>query len=62
MAWWQWPRWEREIDWMAMHGINLPLSLTGIEAVMRDLFLEFGVQRRELDAVRFANVARAFHS
>ncbi|KAJ1491508.1 tim-barrel domain-containing protein, partial [Baffinella frigidus] len=28
-AWWQWERWEKEIDWMAMSGINLPLALTG---------------------------------
>ena len=20
--WWGWPRWEREIDWMAVHGIG----------------------------------------
>lgn len=29
MAWWDWGRWEREIDWMALNGINLPLALTG---------------------------------
>lgn len=28
-TWWDWPRWEREIDWMAMNGINLPLAFTG---------------------------------
>jgi len=22
MTWWDWKRWEREIDWMALHGIN----------------------------------------
>jgi len=32
-AWWDWPRWEREIDWMALHGINMPLAITGQEAV-----------------------------
>ncbi|KAK7919525.1 hypothetical protein WMY93_010809 [Mugilogobius chulae] len=26
-VWWDWPRWEREIDWMALNGINLPLAL-----------------------------------
>ncbi|RNL85273.1 alpha-N-acetylglucosaminidase [Halostreptopolyspora alba] len=30
---WDWARWEREIDWMAMHGINLPLCLVGHELV-----------------------------
>ena len=29
MAYWDWPRWEAEIDWMALHGINLPLAFTG---------------------------------
>jgi len=29
MAYWNWTRWEREIDTMAMHGINLVLAITG---------------------------------
>lgn len=33
MAWWDWRRWQREIDWMALHGINTPLAATGQEAV-----------------------------
>ncbi|HZI31083.1 MAG TPA: alpha-N-acetylglucosaminidase N-terminal domain-containing protein, partial [Candidatus Binatia bacterium] len=33
MAWWDWARWQREIDWMALHGINMPLAVTGQEAV-----------------------------
>lgn len=32
MAWWDWERWEREIDFMAMQGINMPLSVVGTEA------------------------------
>lgn len=31
--WWDWERWEREIDYMAMRGINMPLSIVGYEAV-----------------------------
>ncbi|MDE7452533.1 MAG: alpha-N-acetylglucosaminidase, partial [Paramuribaculum sp.] len=31
MAFWDEERWMKEIDWMALHGINMPLSLTGIE-------------------------------
>jgi alpha-N-acetylglucosaminidase len=30
MAFWDWERWEREIDWMALQGINLPLAFTGM--------------------------------
>ena len=29
-AFWDWRRWEREIDWMALHGVNLPLAFTGV--------------------------------
>ena len=29
MAFWNWTRWEQELDWMALHGINLPLAFTG---------------------------------
>ncbi|MBQ6267670.1 MAG: alpha-N-acetylglucosaminidase C-terminal domain-containing protein [Clostridia bacterium] len=40
-AFWQWEDWEREIDFMAMNGVNMPLSVVGSEAVwyytMRDL-------------------------
>ncbi|KAF4392205.1 hypothetical protein F8388_012661 [Cannabis sativa] len=25
-AWWDWKRWEKEIDWMALQGVNLPLT------------------------------------
>ncbi len=32
-AWWGWDEWEREIDFMAMNGINMPLCLVGTEAV-----------------------------
>lgn len=33
MPWWQWKEWERFIDWMALNGINMPLAITGQEAV-----------------------------
>lgn len=33
MAFWDWSRWEKELDWMALHGINMPLSVTGMEVV-----------------------------
>ena len=28
-VWWGWERWEREIDWMAMNAINIPLAFVG---------------------------------
>lgn len=42
MAFWDWERWGREIDWMALHGINLPLALTGTEAVWRAVLERLG--------------------
>ena len=47
-SWWDWPRWEREIDWMALNGVNLPLAFTGLEYVTRKVFKEFGFSDDEL--------------
>ena len=41
-AWWDWERWEREIDMMALNGINMPLAITGEEAVWYKTMLELG--------------------
>ena len=29
MAWWDWPRWERELDYLALNGVNLALVIEG---------------------------------
>lgn len=41
-AWWNWDRWEYEIDMMALNGINMPLAVTGTEGVWYDTLLELG--------------------
>ena len=46
MAWWDWPQWERMIDWMALHGINMPLAVTGQEAVWQKVYRDLGLDRR----------------
>jgi alpha-N-acetylglucosaminidase len=46
--WWDWPRWRREIDWMAVHGIDMPLALEGQEFVWRALWREEGLSEGEL--------------
>ena len=28
-VWWTWTRWSRELDWMALNGINMALAFTG---------------------------------
>ncbi|KAJ6225797.1 hypothetical protein RDWZM_004342 [Blomia tropicalis] len=38
MVWWNWNRWQQEIDWMALRGINLPLAFNGQESVFRRVF------------------------
>ena len=37
MTSWTWERWQQEIDWMALHGINMPLQIVGLEEVWRRL-------------------------
>jgi len=49
MAFWDWERWEREIDWMALHGINLPLVATGMEVVWRDVLSGLGYDQASID-------------
>lgn len=49
MAWWKWSRWEREIDWMAMNAINIPLAFTGQEAIWQRVYTKLGVTQEELD-------------
>ncbi|KAJ8301051.1 hypothetical protein KUTeg_022570 [Tegillarca granosa] len=45
-----WTDWERHIDWMAMHGINLPLAFTGKEAIFQRVFQRFGFTAEEMRA------------
>ncbi|MFA9477817.1 alpha-N-acetylglucosaminidase [Phycisphaerales bacterium AB-hyl4] len=47
-AWWDWPRWEREIDWMALQGINAPLMAVGQESVWQETWRAFGVSETDL--------------
>ncbi|XP_077237893.1 alpha-N-acetylglucosaminidase-like [Tasmannia lanceolata] len=48
-AWWDWERWEKEIDWMALQGINLPLAFTGQEAIWQKVFQMYNVSGSDLD-------------
>jgi len=43
VAWWNWARWEELIDWMALHGINMPLSVTGQEAIWEKVYRDLGL-------------------
>ena len=48
MSWWDWQRWEKEIDWMALHGINMPLAITGEEYTWYVVYKEMGFSDDEL--------------
>ncbi len=48
MAWWDWNRWEQEIDWMALHGINMPLAITGEEYTWYLVYKELGFSDEDL--------------
>lgn len=48
-VWWKWDRWQREIDWMALHGINMPLAMNGMEAIWEKVFSEMGVPKKDID-------------
>jgi alpha-N-acetylglucosaminidase len=48
MWWWDWKRWEVELDWMNLQGINIALAYVGQEQIYSDVFSSFGVQADEL--------------
>ncbi len=48
MPWWQWRDWERFIDWMALNGINMPLAITGQEAIWQKVWKQFGLNDQQI--------------
>jgi len=42
-VWWDWKRWQHEIDWMALHGVNFPLALNGQEKIWQKVFRSYGL-------------------
>ncbi len=49
MAFWTWDRWQKEIDWMALHGINTPLNLVGLDVVTRNFLKELKVSDQDIN-------------
>ncbi len=50
-AFWGWPEWEREIDRMAMNGVNTPLMIVGNEKVWQNTLRRLGY--RDGDILKF---------
>ncbi len=50
LAWYDWADWEHIIDWMALHGINAPLAVTGQEGVWQEVYRGLGLTDEEIGA------------
>ena len=48
MAWWDFKRWQQEIDWMALNGLNFILSFTGQEYVWQKFYRSVGLTDDEI--------------
>lgn len=48
MAFWSWERWEKELDWMALNGIDLPLSIIGNEVIWQNTLKKFNLSEQEI--------------
>lgn len=47
MAWWDWPRWERELDLLCLYGVDTPLAVIGTEEIWLRVLQRFGYTRDE---------------
>lgn len=47
MSFYSWSDWERELDWMALNGVNLVLAPVGMEAVWQNTLLRLGYTHKE---------------
>ncbi len=50
MSWWDWKRWEKEIDWMALNGINTPLALTGQNSIWDRVYKSMGFDDKDMES------------
>ena len=50
MSFYSWKDWEHELDWMALHGVNLMLATIGTEAVWQRTLEKFGFSDKEIKA------------
>jgi alpha-N-acetylglucosaminidase len=49
-VWWDWARWERELDFMALHGVNLALAFIGQEQLWNRMYEQLGLSAAQIDA------------
>lgn len=48
MSFYNWSDWERELDWMALNGVNLMLVANGSEAVWQNVLRRVGYTEKEI--------------
>ncbi len=49
-SWWDWQRWQKEIDFMALNGINMPLALVGQNAIWQQVYKSMGFTEKDLES------------
>lgn len=60
MAFWGWEQWEKMIDWMAMHGINMPLAPMGQEIIWQRVYKKYGLSDEDLQGFFVGPAYNAF--
>ncbi|WP_443938048.1 alpha-N-acetylglucosaminidase [Pedobacter sp. MW01-1-1] len=48
MSYYRWKDWERELDWMALNGVNLMLAPIGVEAIWQNTLKQMGYSATEI--------------
>lgn len=48
LPWYDWDQWEQLIDWMALNGVSMPLSVTGQEAIWEAVCKRLGMSDQEI--------------
>ncbi|UKJ08915.1 alpha-N-acetylglucosaminidase [Solitalea lacus] len=48
MSFYTWKEWERELDWMALNGVNMMLAITGTEAVWQNTLRRLNFNEKEI--------------
>ncbi len=49
MAFWDWERWQRELDFLALHGINQAFLLTGHEKIWQNTLRRLGFSDAQIE-------------
>lgn len=49
MSFYSWSDWERELDWMALNGVNTMLTVEGMEAVWQNTLKQVGYSDKEIN-------------